>query len=188
MKCTCNLVFLLPLLLLINSNASDQTQQPVINQITECFRKDSVSIIIRDGTDNYIDIIVAKSNYFNGKCIYDSVHAIFESKQNWETFYLDFKYPYLFLDSGTGPDPRGLTIIDVILQKTVLSTGYSDPIEFIDSSTISYWSERNDTEKCEECAKWAAQGLGCAIEDKVLYNFRTQTITTTKESRCASRQ
>jgi hypothetical protein len=172
------------------SGTADSSVLSETNQRIECHQSALFSIAIREGTDNYIDVLCLKSEFLKGNCFYDSVNALFERKNLEETFFLDFKYPYLLLDAGTGPDPRVLTVIDVSKNRSILDTAYSSPAEFVDSDKIKFWTERKDSSflKCKEFEKRQADGLGCAVDDEVMFDLRKHTFNKTGKSRCAPRQ
>lgn len=121
-------------------------------------------------------------------CNYVVESGDLEIKNEWAEYYAGLKGDLLILDSTTGPGPSGLTIWDLKKRKKVFEGSWSDAI--VQDDSILYWTETGNAthENCPGLAEWESQGLGGAIETKVLLRFSDFTITKTKETRCSPRQ
>ena len=121
-------------------------------------------------------------------CTYVVGDNDFEIKNEWAEYFVAVKNSLLILDSTTGPGPSGLIIWDLQKRKKVFEGQWSDAI--IQENSIVYWIETGEaTDKnCQGRAEWESQGLGSAIETKVILNLSNFKISKTKEMRCIPRQ
>ncbi len=126
----------------------------------------------------------------NFSCEYVVEKGDFEIKNEWAEYTLALENNFLILDSGTGPDPRGLIIYDLNARKKVFEDTYSRPIT-IQNNTINYWTEAVEkaTEvNCPELKEYEAGGLGAAIDAHVSLNLSNLIKKDLGERRCSSRQ
>jgi hypothetical protein len=123
------------------------------------------------------------------QCKYIVEKGDFEIKNEEAEYFLALQGDLLILDSGTGPDPRGLIIWNLHERKKVYSGDYSEPIE-IKSGYLEFWmeTEKATNENCPELKKWESDGLGAAIEGKVRLNLFDFSIVKSSQIRCNSRQ
>lgn len=119
-----------------------------------------------------------------------SNQVILKSEMKRQSISSDFKAIYLCLDSGTGPDHRGLIIWDLGKKKKVYTGTWKDEEVNTKPSYMEFWLEtgRATDENCPEAKKWRAQGLGAAIETWVRVDLSDFTITKSSKTRCSSRQ
>lgn len=124
-------------------------------------------------------------------CDYSKGESDFEILNNQGAQYiLALENDFLILDSGTGPDPRGLIVYDVKKQKKIFTDGYSQPVTIKDNS-ISYWAESSIKATESNCASFLEnQGHGnpSAIDKRITLNLLTLTTKDLGEQRCSSRQ
>jgi hypothetical protein len=94
----------------------------------------------------------------------------------------------LILDSGTGPDPRGLIFWDLDKRKKVYSTGYSDAD--LGDGYVDFWLETGGAtdSNCPEKKEWESHGLGAAIETRVRLSLKDFNLTKSAQTRCRPRQ
>ena len=160
-----------------------------------CFRYQKFLVATKDLSDRVgSDIFVKKNDDKYNKftpCEKIISECDFKIKNEWAEYFMGIYKHYLFIDSGTGPTPRGLIIYNLNTKNKVFDSEYSDPV-FIDAKGIlSFWitSEIPATEKnCPEYSKNRSWGLGSAIEKKVLLNLSDLSLSATGETRCSSRQ
>ncbi len=121
-------------------------------------------------------------------CIYVVSSGDLEIKNEWAEYFAGLKGNLLILDSTTGPGPSGLIIWDLQKRKKVFEGSWSDPI--IQDDSILYWTETGEAthDNCPELAEWESNGLGAAIETRVLLTFSDFAISKTNETRCSPRQ
>ncbi len=121
-------------------------------------------------------------------CIYAVGNDDLEITNEWAEYFAGLKGNLLILDSTTGPGPSGLIIWDLQKRKKVFEGSWSDPI--IRDDSILYWTETGEAtyDNCPELAEWESNGLGAAIETRVLLAFSDFTISKTNETRCSPRQ
>ena len=126
----------------------------------------------------------------NFVCEYKVEKGDFEIKNEWAEYTLALDNNFLILDSGTGPDPRGLIIYDLNLRKKVYEDSYSQPIN-IQNNTIDYWTGTTKPvteQNCPDFKKWEEGGLGSAIDTHVSLNLLTLVKKELGEYRCSPRQ
>ena len=121
-------------------------------------------------------------------CIYVVRSGDLEIKNEWAEYFAGLRGNLLILDSTTGPGPSGLIIWDLQKRKKVFEDSWADPI--IQDDSILYWTETGEAthDNCPELAEWESNGLGGAIETRVLLTFSHFTISKTNETRCSPRQ
>lgn len=122
-------------------------------------------------------------------CDYTIGHSDFEIKNEDAEYFLALQGDRLILDSGTGPDRRGLIVWDLRSRKKVFSGTYSQPYE-IGDGFVRYWMEtaQGNERNCQTFSANAALSLGSAIETKVELRLADLSIQKTSETRCAPRQ
>ncbi len=123
------------------------------------------------------------------KCEYSVQDGDFEIKNEWAEYFLALQNNLLILDSGTGPDPRGLIIWNLNDHKKVYSGTYSEPYE-IKPGYLEFWTETEKATEanCPEKKEWEAGGLGAGIDTRVTLNLADFSITRSSQTRCSSRQ
>lgn len=175
---------------------ADSRSDPVIdgaefNSIT-CYQSPHYLVVAKEvkgrtGTDF---LIKTKSNPEEKvPCQYSIGNSDFELKNEWAEYFAGLKGDLLILDSTTGPGPSGLTIWDLKKRRKVYEGSWSDPEESTNDSLV-YWmetGEANDT-NCPGLKHWKANGLGAAIETKVILSLTNFKISKTQERRCSPRQ
>lgn len=87
--------------------------------------------------------------------------------------YLD----YLFIDQGTGPSYRGLSIYDLSTGKLQYFTNYEDPV--LSDGTLTYFETVHARDfyhaknACLHIATWTKKGLSTHYQRKTAYNLET---------------
>jgi len=122
-------------------------------------------------------------------CTYAPGEGDFEIRNEWAEYFAGLKDDLLILDSTTGPGPSGLVIWDLKKRKKVYQDSWSDPEEIKDHSLV-YWTETGEAtpDNCPELKEWTSQGLGGAIETKVILDLSSFRLTRTQQTRCSPRQ
>ncbi|MSU54855.1 MAG: hypothetical protein EXS48_03440 [Candidatus Staskawiczbacteria bacterium] len=125
------------------------------------------------------------------QCIYarGSANDI-EFKAGEPQYFLALTDNFLILDSGTGPEPRGLTAFDLIKKQGVYNDSYAKPIS-TSGDTITYWSPNNQKvtpQNCPQGNEWLRQGLPPIMESHVILNLLDLTKKELGEYRCVPTQ
>jgi len=113
--------------------------------------------------------------------------------QSWydeATYFIALENNFLILDQGTAPDPRGLIVYDLNINKKIYSDRYSKPIE-VKNNTITYWSPidtKVTKENCPESIEWAKNWLGAGMESHIILNLSDLSKKESGEYRCSVRQ
>ena len=99
---------------------------------------------------------------------------------------------YLFIDQGTGPDMRILTVYDLSLRKLVLLTEYSDPE--LKDGILTYYKTLVPTPgtmaaiPCPDKDKWEQEGFTILYEQKESFTLSTETRIPVEGYRCRAGQ
>jgi len=121
---------------------SDNPNSYKLNRNTLYEYKD-IYVFIEPHKETGEDIYIVNKNNINkpinDKIMKDEYSYMFKSL-NADYFFGIYKN-FMFIDSGTGPGLRGLTIIDIIKKKTVFQTASSDPEIDRGKNILSYWDE-----------------------------------------------
>jgi hypothetical protein len=112
-----------------------------------------------------------------------------EIRNEWAEYFLGLQGDLLILDSGTGPDLRGIIIWDLKKQKKVYTGTYSGEVK-IETEYMEFWLKTGDAndENCPEGKEWKVGGLGAAIETWVHLDFSDFKLTKSSKTRCSPRQ
>ncbi|MEN3334710.1 MAG: hypothetical protein V7641_4075 [Blastocatellia bacterium] len=110
-----------------------------------------------------------------------------------DNFFYGIYDDLMFIDSGSGPDPRGLDIVDLSQKKNVFSGSYSQPIALDKDRRLVYYLEVDEKKlkkkpDCPEAEEWKKNNLGIAYEEKVSLDLKTLKTARSGQLRCASRQ
>jgi hypothetical protein len=106
-------------------------------------------------------------------------------------FFFGLAGDYLFVDSGTGPEPRGLYIFDLSKKKKIYTDSYSQPITLGKDGRLDYYkpSEKDGALKdCREAKKWQADQLGVGWDQRVILDLATLREVAVGKLRCSPRQ
>lgn len=105
-------------------------------------------------------------------------------------YYFGIYDGLLFLDSGTGSEPRGLMVYDIEKKKKVYEGKYSSPISIDSNGKLTFWVKKGEanTKNCSQIKFWRTEGLDAAIEEKIMIDLRTFKTETTSGTRCSPRQ
>ena len=99
---------------------------------------------------------------------------------------------FLFIDQGTGPDGRILSVYDLNTKRLILFTEYSDPN--IQSGVLTFYKTLVPDPgvikniPCPDAEKWRDQGLTVLYEQKESYTLDTETRVPIDEYRCKAGQ
>lgn len=94
----------------------------------------------------------------------------------------------LILDSGTGPDPRGLIIWNLRQRQQVYSGSYSEAT--VGQGYMEFWQDSGiaTAANCPQLKEWQDNGLGAAIETWVRLDFADLSLHPGTQTRCSARQ
>jgi len=102
---------------------------------------------------------------------------------------------YLFVDNGTGPDGRDLTIYDLRKKKQVYEATYSPLMDpRIEDNALIFYKDLGDLRdkehlNCPDAEKWLHEsGLGYGFEQKTKVDLKSMTEKTIGKVSCSSRQ
>ena len=122
----------------------------------------------------------------------DASHIIGTGETEGNNFFAGVYKNYLFIDQGTGPDQRILSVYDLSRKKLILLTEYSDP-ELKEGALTYYKTLVPDPGvieniPCPDAQKWKEQGLTVLYEQKEIFTLDTETRLPIREYRCRAGQ
>jgi len=163
----------------------------ISNGSTICYYNSKFFVITKDSDVIGKEFLIKKTTDSEKvPCDYTVATGDFELKLQ-ATYFLALEKDFLILDSGTAPDPRGLSIYNLNSNREVYLGRYSKPIS-IEKNTITFWSPtekiKPTTENCPSLEEYTASGLSAGIESKVVLNLLDMTIKELGEYRCSARQ
>lgn len=103
-------------------------------------------------------------------------------------FFAGLYVDYLFIDQGTGPTYRGLSIYDLKSGKLQYFTNYTDPV--LSDGTLTYFETVHPREfynagnQCILLGDWAMQGLRTHYQRQTAYNLETGKKEALDKYRC----
>ena len=124
-------------------------------------------------------------------CDDKSAKTYFIIKNDDSNFFFGLFEDYLFVDIGTGPEPRGLSVFDLSKKKKIYDASYNTPIKIGAGPTLDFWMplEKDLPKKqCPQARKWEAQGLGFGFERRVILDLKSLKEQTIGQPRCTPRQ
>ena len=100
---------------------------------------------------------------------------------------------YLFIDQGTGPSFRTISIFDM-KEKTfpLLEIRYSDAK--IEDGALTYYESRDEVSgvlakiPCPQASEWKKQGLDVVYEEKMSFDLKTGRESSLRQFRCSPAQ
>ena len=152
-----------------------------------CYSYKNYSILARSKGDRVgSDILVNKA----GNCRWNEKTAMLFLKNSGADYFFGLYGKFLFVDSGTGPAPRLITVYDLQKSTSVYSAQYSEPIA-LKKGILRHWSPTStkaDEKNCPALKVWAKDGLGAAIEEERTVELATLTQSKTARTRCSACQ
>jgi hypothetical protein len=163
------------------------------NAVCYSYRKYAIIVTPTDEVGEDIKVI-AKLSANDESFLADPKKAPVHFKMpEGDNFFFGVYGDLMFIDSGSGPDPRGLDVIDLAQKKNVFNGTYSSPIALDKGQRLVYYLEVDEKKlkkkpDCPEAEEWKQNSLGVAYEEKVSLDLATMKIARSGQMRCASRQ
>lgn len=139
------------------------------------------------------DILIYKRTAATNPAAYCKTKALpyLKIKNPDANYFIGLSDKFLFIDSGTSVESRGLEIYNLNTKKSVYSTAYHDSVELQNNRFVLYdkVSEKSGAIKnCREAAKWKKEGLsvGWVINTKI--DLQTFKETPAGALRCVALQ
>lgn len=139
------------------------------------------------GTHFLVKRVIAKNA--RPACEYRVEPGDFEIRNEAAEYFMALQQDLLILDSGTGPEPRGLVIWNVAARRKVYAGSYAGPWALA-GGRLRFWLETGPAtaDNCPQAATWRAGGLGAAIETRVSLDLARFHLTRSAQTRCSPRQ
>src|ERR1041385_568158 len=122
----------------------------------------------------------------SGRCDADSLPGDIVLRNHDAEYFLGLRGDLLFIDSGTGPDFRGLIIVDLRTQRRLLQTDYvRDVIPGPDAFTVGVWHGYELTQLAPGCPK---TDMIPGVDSLFWVDLRSGSMRFAQRTRCAARQ
>jgi hypothetical protein len=116
---------------------------------------------------------------------------LFTIKNPDSNYFLGLAGDFLFIDSGTGPDSRGLEIYNLKSRKSIFTSEYHDSIKLITGDTLRFdkISGKNGLLKnCKQAAKIKRDGMSVGWVQDTQLNLKTLKASSVGALRCVALQ
>jgi hypothetical protein len=126
----------------------------------------------------------------DARCEYRPGPGDWEIPNDWAEYLLALEGHLLILDSGTGPDVRGLIVWDLRRRGIVHEAAYHDLVA-LTPTHLEYWAPDGAAvtdEACPQRGAWEARGHGASLERHVRLDLRSFELEVTAALRCGARQ
>ncbi len=179
-------------LAVIANPSSGSAQQPLFDSAAVrhdgsamCHLYASYTVIVRERQDALgSDIFVRPPA--QASCAADSLPGDYVFRNEWAEYFLGLRGDYLVLDSGTGPDLRGLIIIDLRTRRRVFQGSYVE-LEIAPSpELLGVWQGYELETPRAGCQ--TTPGLVPGVDSLVWLDLRTGRTRFAGQVRCAQRQ
>ena len=120
------------------------------------------------------------------------VHTFDNEIMGGANFFAGLYLDYLFIDQGTGPSLRGLSIYDLSDGKLQFFTNYSDPV--ISNGALTYYETISSREffdnkaTCNKRGHWLRSGLRVLFQKQISYDLETGKKESLEKFRCVPAQ
>ena len=122
-----------------------------------------------------------------GRCDADSLPGDYVLRNEWAEYFLGLRGNVLFIDSGTGPDLRGLILVDLPTRRHLLKRSYVELVPGSDSMSVGLWDGYELAEPAAGCDA-PEGGLLPGVDSLFVVDLRTGAVRFGGRTRCALRQ
>ena len=148
-----------------------------------CYHHARYIVVQRRGKEVGSDLFVRPAT--SGRCEPDSLPGDFVWRNKDAEYFLGLRGDVLFIDSGTGPDFRGLIVINLRTRRQLLHTDYvGTPIAGPDSFTIGVWRGSELPKLAPGCPD---TGMIPGIDSLFWIDLRSGVLRFGNRTRCAGR-
>ncbi|HET8575222.1 MAG TPA: hypothetical protein VFM02_03585 [Candidatus Paceibacterota bacterium] len=159
----------------------------------ECYQNAQYFVVSKPHGDFPGNDILIKSKRTgeNVSCEYVKESGDFEISHSDEAdSVLALTGHFLILDSGTAPDPRGLSVYDLQNDQKTYTGKYSKPVQ-VSSGSLTFWEPTDaepTEENCPDLKQYQTNGLGAEIEKQVSLSLNTLAKDDLGPERCQAVQ
>jgi len=151
-----------------------------------CYKHARYVVVERELTDQVgADVFIRRRAV--GRCGADRLPGDIVIRNEWAEYFADLRGDVLILDSGTGPDVRGLIVIDLRTRRRLLETSYVELAVGPDTASIGVWNGFYLDRPARGC-KPPIGKLDPGIDSLFTLDLRTGDMRDAGRTRCASRQ
>ncbi len=149
-----------------------------------CYRSPLYTVVERErpgavGSDHFIGAA-------SRSCQPDSLPGDLVLRNEWAEYFAGLRGHFLVLDSGTGPDARGVIVLDLRTRRRTYSGLYADFEPSVRGDTLALWQPYDLPAPHPGCPH--VSGLGDGIDSLIWLDLRTGRTRFAGRVRCATRQ
>ena len=149
-----------------------------------CYRHARHIVVARRVMEVGSDLFIRPAR--SGRCDADSLSGDIVLRNHDAEYFLGLRGDLLFIDSGTGPDFRGLIVVDLRTQRRLLQTDYvGDVISGPDTFTVGVWHGYELTQPAPGCSK---TDMIPGVDSLFWVDLRSGKMRFAQRTRCAERQ
>jgi hypothetical protein len=153
---------------------------------TKCYLHERYIVVERELIDEVgADLFVRARR--SGRCDADSLPGDIVIRNDWAEYFAGLRGDVLIIDSGTGPDLRGLIVIDLRTHQRLLERSYVELVAGPDTTSIGIWDGFYLDRPAPGC-KPPVGGLEPGIDSLFTLDLRTGDVRYAGRTRCANRQ
>lgn len=119
-------------------------------------------------------------------------YTITAKEAGGSNFFSGIYKDYLFIDRGTGPSHRVMTVFDIKSKRFLIFTSYSDAS--VREGVLTYWDTLPDSARpeekipCPEAGEWKKQGFEVIYERKETLDLEAGIKRSSSKYRCSPAQ
>lgn len=164
------------------------SESAIVYDAVECYEYGKYFVVRRSffGSSGNDILVKKKEDYENSiECSYVVGRNDFEVKNEDADYFFGIYQDLMFVDSGTCPCPRGLSIYSLTERKMVYESTYMTPIAITPDSKLSFWMETAEVATPENCPNYDNILQGHAgIDKRVTLDLKTFELAESDETRC----
>ena len=179
-------------LLLLSLARHARAQEPLfdsagVRQVdgATCYQHARYTVVARERQGEVGSDIVVHAGP-GGPCTGDSVAGDYVFHNEWAEYFAGLIGDDMVLDSGTGPDLRGLIVIDLTTRRRVFDGSYVELEAGGPAGSLGIWQGYELTHPGPGCE--APDGLGPGVDSLVWLDLRSGRVRYAGRTRCAVRQ
>lgn len=168
-----------------------ETGELTFNGNLACYAYQKYTVINRSSGDSVgSDILVKSKGRKAAKCDWNERGAALSLKNSGADYFSGLYSNFLFVDSGTGPSGRRLTVYDLEKSTSAYSTEYAGEAA-LEKDALRFWLPSGAPKTGDNCPRreeWEKQGLTPSLEEDVRLDLKTLKLLRSGWLRCTPRQ
>ena len=171
---------------LLHAQASpfDPITRDTVGRGISCYHHARYIVVERPVAEVGSDLFIRPAR--SHRCAADSLPGDIVLRNHDAEYFLGLRGDLLFIDNGTGPDFRGLILVDLRTQRRLLQTDYvGDVVSGPDAFTVGVWHGYELTQPAAGCPK---TDMIPGVDSLFWIDLRSGSTRFAQRTRCAERQ